>query len=573
MSVISSQPKVLTAQETADLDGAVRDLCDGATRWAESDISTRIELLRATHATISANAEAWVRAAVLAKGTPTGSVEGEEWISGPYVCLANITAITEALAAIDRGGSPLDDARLRVAPHGGIGVRVLPSNAQDRVLFSGFTAEVWMDPSLSERTVRESAGLGALRRGENGGVGVVLGAGNVTSIGPLDALYELVAHNRATVLKLNPTFASLLPLLNAAFAPLIEFGLLRIVNGAAAVGSYLTSHEDVAHVHITGSGVTHDAIVWGVGKKAEQARAAQTPRLTKPITSELGGVSPIIVVPGRWSAADLRFQAEHVASQRLSNGGHNCIAGQMLVLSSDWPQREEFLEALRDVFRSLPPRPAWYPGTDRKFDSALEAYPDAERLQDRILVEVNADTSHAACEVEYFAPVLAHTSLPGVGADFMRRAVSFANDSLYGSLGASIIVKPADRKAMGHTFDRAVVDLRYGTIGINVWSAVGFLIPGVAWGAYPGQTLENVGSGIGFVHNALLLDGVQRSVCTGPFRPSPNIAVGGRTLFAPRPSWFVTAKGADQTGRKLTRHAGDPTWSKMPAVVAAAMGG
>ena len=36
---------------------------------------------------------------------------------------------------------------------------------------------------------------------------------------------------------------------------------------------------------------------------------------------ELGGVSPTIVLPGRWKDADLRFQAEHVASQKLGNGG------------------------------------------------------------------------------------------------------------------------------------------------------------------------------------------------------------------------------------------------------------
>ena len=32
-----------------------------------------------------------------------------------------------------------------------------------------------------------------------------------------------------------------------------------------------------------------------------------------------GGVAPIIVVPGRWSKADLRFQAEHVASQIMDD--------------------------------------------------------------------------------------------------------------------------------------------------------------------------------------------------------------------------------------------------------------
>jgi aldehyde dehydrogenase (NAD(P)+) len=76
-----------------------------------------------------------------------------------------------------------------------------------------------------------------------------------------------------------------------------------------------------------------------VGSRARvtQAAEADAPILTKEISSELGGVSPIIVVPGRWTSAELRFQAEHVATQRL----HNCIAEQVLVLAEDWPQREQ----------------------------------------------------------------------------------------------------------------------------------------------------------------------------------------------------------------------------------------
>ena len=49
----------------------------------------------------------------------------------------------------------------------------------------------------------------------------------------------------------------------------------------------------------------------------------------------LGGVSPTIVIPGKWSAADLRFQAEHVATQKRHNNGFNCIASQVLIISSE----------------------------------------------------------------------------------------------------------------------------------------------------------------------------------------------------------------------------------------------
>lgn len=66
----------------------------------------------------------------------------------------------------------------------------------------------------------------------------------------------------------------------------------------------------------------------GAGQEGSAAKAAGTRKLTKTITSELGGVAPVIEIPGEWSAADLRFQARHVATQRLHNAGSNCIAGR-----------------------------------------------------------------------------------------------------------------------------------------------------------------------------------------------------------------------------------------------------
>ena len=40
-----------------------------------------------------------------------------------------------------------------------------------------------------------------------------------------------------------------------------------------------------------------------------------------------------------------------------------------------------------------------------------------------------------------------------------------------------------------------------------------------SWGAFPGATIDNVHSGIGTVHNALLIDRPERTIVRGPFRP------------------------------------------------------
>ena len=560
----SLTPQVHFATEP-ELDQAILELKSGAAQWASLDLQQRIELLKATHASIATVDEAWALAAIAAKGTPAGPLEGEEWMSGPYATLAGFSATIESLEKKAYGQSPLNGIKAGSAPGNRVKFQMLPSNLYEYNLFHGFRAELWMEPAISEAEARASAGLGAKRSGENGGVGLVLGAGNISAIAPLDALYELVAYNRVSIIKLNPTFGTLITIYQQAFAPLIEAGLLRLVNGGAEVGTYLTSHPDIAHVHITGSGVTHDMIVWG-----STHDKTGTPKLTKPITSELGGVSPIIVIPGNWSKEDLRFQAEHVATQRLHNGGHNCIAGQALILSQDWPQRAEFLAELRAVLGEVPARTAWYPGSDKKISLATATYPQAETINGRMLIEVNQHTAQDLFNTEYFAPVLGHTSLPGTGLSFFRAAIEFANTQLDGSLGASIIVAPADHKSMGKAFDEALVELRYGTIGVNVWSAIGFLLPTLAWGAFKGNSLDRVGSGIGVVHNSHLVERPERNVIWGPFRPFPRSVFHGEFALSPKPAWFITARSAASTAKKLTAFTAKPSWLKMPAIFMAA---
>ena len=555
---------VATPPDTAVLDIVIADLHTGAARWAALDTPARSALLLAVRDAIAGVAADWADAAARAKGIePDDAYAAEEWMSGPYAALTMAEAFARSLAALGRGGSTLDGARLGTAPGGRVAVRVLPESLQQRVLFNGFRAEVWMRPGETADSVRARAGLGALRPGESGGVGLVLGAGNISSIGPSDVLTELVAENRASLLKLNPTFDSLRPVYERAFAPLIELGAMRVVNGDGAVGAYLAEHPGIDKVHITGSGATHDAIVWGTGEEAASRRRAHDPRLKKPITSELGGVSPVIVVPGRWSARDLRFQAEHVVTMRLHNAGHNCIAAQELVLSADWPQRDAFLDEIRRVLDELPPRAPWYPGAEQRVERVVAEHPEAETHRGRVLVETPADGEDPLCRVEVFAPVLGWTELPGSGAEFLERAIGFANDRLFGTLGANVIVAPHERRAMGSRFAELLAELRYGTVGVNAWTAVGFLFPQASWGGFPGHTLADVGSGIGVVHNAHLLADPERTVVTGPFRAFPASIAGGEWSLFPKPPWFLTARSGLATGKRLTEYGKRPSWGRI----------
>ncbi|MGW5573955.1 aldehyde dehydrogenase family protein [Nocardia thailandica] len=561
----------------AAVDAALADLVEGERGWARLPLPGRRALLDRTLALTREHAGEWVDTAAAIKGLAPGSaLRGEEWLSGPYALASALRVLSHTLGELAQGRSPLAGATFGAAGDR-VTVRVLPTGLFDELLLNGFRAEVWLRRGVSSAAAKAEAGLAQLDPAHTGGIGAVLGAGNITSIAPLDTLYELVAHNRVVALKLNPVTDPLRPVLEKVLAPLVEAGVVRVLTGGPAVGAYLVRHELVAHVHMTGSAATHDAIVWGTGAEADARRRAGTPVLDKPISSELGGVSPTIVLPGRWSRADLDYQAEHIATQRLHNGGYNCVATQAVVLPADWPQKDEFLTALRAAVERAPARPAYYPGSADRTAGAHATYPGAEALGPgggRLLVTgLGTGPDEPLLSTEYFAPVLGVVEVAGTGAEYLRAAVDVANDRFVGTLGVNLVAHPDTIAALGAEFDDAIARLRYGTIAVNAWTAVGYLTPTAAWGAFPGHTLDDVQSGIGIVHNAWLIDNVERTVVRGPFRPAPRSVLHGEWTLAPKPPWFVTNRTADTTGRLLADFAADPRWAALPALFASALRG
>ncbi|WP_183130439.1 aldehyde dehydrogenase family protein [Rhodococcus sp. SBT000017] len=569
---------VPTTGPTEAVDSALVDLSEGEKNWGRLTLAERRALLERVHALTTAHAQEWVSAASSIKGLDaSSSLVGEEWLSGPYSFLNGLGTVAHTLAALEAGTSPLAGATFGTAPGGRTTVSVLPLNIFERLLLNGFTAEVWLKPGIDRATAQRTAGLAQLDPTRTAGIGVVLGAGNITSIAPLDALYELIAFNRVVALKLNPIMDPLLPVFEKILAPLVDIGALRLLTGGADVGTYLVQHVSVDHVHMTGSAITHDAIVFGPGPDGAARKAANDPILTKDISSELGGVSPTIVLPGEWSRADIEFQAEHIATQRLHNSGYNCVASQVVVLSSEWKQRDEFVAALRAALDRAPARAPYYPGSDKRVSDATATYPSAERLGERggrvLITDLNPGEYAPLLQTEYFAPVMGIIELPYSGAAFAAKAVQAANEEFTGTLGINIIGTPGTIKGLGEKFDTMLADLRYGTIAVNAWTAIGFLTAAATWGAFPGHTVDDVQSGIGIVHNALLIDGAERTVVRGPFRPLPRSLINGELSISPKPPWFVTNKTAASTGKLLTAFAGAPSWSKLPAIFASALRG
>jgi len=549
------------------LDPVVARVAAHKDAWVREDLSARIGFLRQCLQGVLDVADDWVRAGCTAKGIdPHSPLAGEEWFGGPMTTVRHLRLTINALKA---GGQP-KPVRVRQGPDGQVVADVFPPNLLKRIVYSDMRVEVWMEPGLPAsqgRIYREKAE----GRFGPGRLCLVLGAGNQSSIGPLDVLYKLFVEDEVVVLKTNPVNEYLAPFFRRAFRSLIDAGYLDLLQGGADAGRYLCRHPSVDTIHLTGSDRTHDAIVWGdTVEEQERRKAAGQPMLAKPVTSELGCVTPVLVVPGRWSEADLAYQARSVGSMVAQNASFNCNAAKVLVLARGWDQREAFLEKLHDFFARLPARRAYYPGAEDRYHEFRRHYPNARVLGPggphvvpwTILPNVPANAGEFALTREAFCGVLAEVSLDvSDAAAFLREAVTFANQHVWGTLSAVVLVDGHTRRWHRAEVEQALADLRYGDIGLNVWTGANYALGVATWGAFPGNPLDNIRSGRGVVHNTFMFDHPQKSIVRGPFRMWPT------------PVWFADHRNLADLGRRATWFEASPTWLALPGVAWAGMKG
>jgi acyl-CoA reductase-like NAD-dependent aldehyde dehydrogenase len=527
-----------------ELDSLLDRLAERKEAWVRVEIPARIAYLKRCLEGIQAVAEDWVREACRHRGfDPASPLAGEEWLSGPMVTAQTLRLYAHSLAQDARPHPP----RLRVTDDGQTIAKVFPTNLVDRLLYYNMSAEVWIEPgrpATQGRIYREKK-TGSLSPGQ---IALVLGAGNISSIPPLDVLYKLFVEDQVVMLKMNPVNDYLGPFLERAFASLVSDGFLALAYGGPEVGEYLCHHPRVETIHLTGSDRTHDAIVWGGDASRHAERMAQgRPVVDKPVTAELGCVTPVLLVPGRWSAAALDFQARHVAAMVAHNASFNCNAAKVLVMARGWDQREAFLERLKVAMRRIPSRRAYYPGAHERYGAFLDRYPQAMALSEEgeetipwtLIPDVAPIEGEYALNNEAFCGVLAEVSLEA--SDFLEQAVEFVNEKVWGTLSCALVVDRATARTRRAEVERAIARLRYGTVGVNVWPGVSYALGVTTWGAFPGHTAEDIGSGRGVVHNAFFFDHPQKSVLRAPFR------------IWPKPIWFADHRSLNRLGRHLTK--------------------
>ncbi|MDA9990730.1 aldehyde dehydrogenase family protein [Paracoccaceae bacterium] len=562
----------MTPSQVKDYDVALDVLHGAKDAWTQTSITDRISLLDQVKENLMNVADAWAKTATRMKQIPEGSpLSGEEWTSGPYAVMSACNGLILTLRHIE-GKAFLKHLPKRELTTGQLAVKVMPHSIWDHLLLSGVNAEVWMKKGVSAANLPEHTAIAydippAARRGK---VALVLGAGNIASIAPLDVFQKLFLENQVVILKMHPVNDYLIEFLEDALSPLIDVDALRIVKGDAAAGKYLTTHAIIEELHITGAGATHDAIFWGIGAEGEKNRKAHTPQNDKRFTSELGAVCPTIVVPGPWSAADLKFQAEHIATQKLHNSGFNCVACQVLIMPKGWDKSTILLANLNAVVQKST-RGAYYPGTVDRLDAfkgKAKVHKFVVRGAAPSLIVNDVNDSDWFTNTEVFGPAMSTHEMDAPDAQtYLRSAVEYANDQLHGTLGANILIHPKTIKEIGKTqFENIIADLHYGTIAINAWTGLAFLVATCPWGAFPGHTPQEVQSGIGKVHNSFMLKDTERVVIQAPWAPFPRGLLSGQLTLLPRPPWFITNKRQDKMGRLLTQFQHSPSWSKLPRI-------
>src|SRR5438552_4593611 len=309
-----------STQET--MDAAVQTLQEHKDAWVALSNRERIAILDKLINNFAAIAQLWIAASLQAKGIAGDSPGvGEEWVAGVWPVLKNLRQLRNSLSDIEIYGPPRIPGPVTTRPDGQVVAQVFPQSTYDRLVFTGVTAEIWMEPGVTAEELPKTQAIAYQEQKHGGKVALVLGAGNVASIGPLDILYKLFVEDQVVVLKTNPVNAYLGPLMEEGFRALVEPGFLRVVYGGAAEGAYLCKHPGIDEIHITGSDKTFDAIVFGPGAEGAARKAERRPLLTKRITGELGNVSPVIVVPGPWRASDLAYHAEHIVTMLTNNAG------------------------------------------------------------------------------------------------------------------------------------------------------------------------------------------------------------------------------------------------------------
>ena len=473
------------------------------------------------------------------KGTTKTPAEGEEWLGGPF---ASVLATQYYIKSLTND----DDLVEKKYNSEENSYKVFPNSFTERITFPFIDAKVIFNKSMSFEDINKYRGF-SKRYDIDPSITLVLGAGNFSSIPYLDVLYHLITRKSVILLKLNPVNEYLKPVFEKVFQSFIERGYIIVTTGNIDESKYMANHPGINNIHLTGSDKTFEDIVYGRELTEKERKSKSLSKINnKPITSELGNVTPIIIHPGKWSTSDIKYQARKIVTAKLNNNGFNCIAAQVVVLPDGWGQTDTLIKFVKHYMSKAKERKAYYPESIERLEK-LEKDKGYERVNALSCVtphltrEIKAYSKFEINEVWsstiYFKKI-EYTSVE----DFANKAIDYCNDELWGNLGVSVIIKDHDRKFNNQITNLYVDNLNYGTVAINEWAAIGYIIPQLPWGGFPGNIDNDIQSGQSVVHNSMLFESPLKGVVNTKFRISRIID----------PPWFVTNKKARRLFKNLT---------------------
>ena len=294
---------------------------------------------------------------------------------------------------------------------------------------------------------------------------------------------------------------------------------------------------------------------WGPKNEQEKRKQERKPKLANAeMTSELGCITPWIVVPANYTQKQLVHHVQILMSGVHGNASANCLAPKVVILDENWAQKDEFIRCFREEWESAVLPVAYYPGSRQRWTAYREVYPAAvewdsatgQGIQQRQLappmlnaangdkeatllpllcVDVDVDLTsiegRQAAKQEYafqnepFCPVLSFVTVKNTNGleEYMDSVVTLCNDYVYGSLSCSMSIPDVLKDHV--SVQNAIANLKYGSIGINTFT--GFCYQ-YGWGGHASQEcLESVESGLGRINNYLFVPHLEKVVIRAPF--------------------------------------------------------
>lgn len=523
------------------IDEYLKVLKSKQVEWAQKvSIPVRIALLEKSLINLETYKEEWSKKDIEARHLPQGHWEEGSSYLNTGTAGRILRVLIESLKDLEANN--VTTSHMKAEQDGDrVTLHVYPQGLKDSLYFPGITTDVHLEKGTKLEDLKTYVATAYHDPNYAGAVSLVLGAGNVAFLAFNDVMHKLIVDKKVVILKTHPVLEYTANLFEKILQPFIDSGYLRIVRGGAREGKHLTSHPSVDEIHMTGSDKTFDAIVYGTGETGQRNKLTDTRITDKTVIGELGNVSPLIVVPGDWKESEFDYQAENIMSTFGLINGYACNATRVLILPKNWSGSEKLIKKISEKMEEAAAPVNYYPGTNQTIEEAMVCYPDMETHgkhddthQPWMFAKgLDPDKPEYAFRREFWATFMSQVFIEADSTEeYLEKAVKFANEKLWGTLSATIIIDPKTEKELTHkkVLQKAIDDLNYGTVALNVNSAFGLLLGTTPWGGHPGSTYTNIQSGNGFVSNAFMLDKVEKSVVHAPFH------------ITPRPAWFITGK-------------------------------